>query len=133
PYGAFRQVSGRPELITALHEPNAANQLPERIRQWPLFADLSGTSMHWRWHDWKRNIWRVIGADSSDSYPQLRSNALFLRARGSDGSVIESWPLPPRDPRPPAVAIAALCMAATWWLCAWRYRRRIRLASVAAA
>ena len=32
-----------------------------------------------------------------------------------------------------ALAIAALCMAGTWWLCAWRYRRRMRFASVGAA
>ena len=77
--------------------------------------------------------WLDVGCPDGDISTLVREGAFLCLRKTYDRTVLQSWPLPPRDPKWPALGVAALCMAGTWWMCAKRYRRRISLTSVGAA
>ena len=119
-------------LLFTMLEPPASNMVPAAVRGW-LPESWRGTNnvrVH-RWHDVRSGAWRDVGC--RNAAPLKPHGDAVLALVGDDRSIVESWPLPPRDPKPYSLAVAAICMVATWWLCAWRYRRRMRLASVGAA
>jgi len=121
------------QLLFETDEAAPASVIPTTIRDWiPNALRMPWSVRRFRWHNWATGEWRDVGYDTYYGHLYWTENA-FIGAGVKDGQLtIESWPLPPRDPKPPALAIAALCMGGAWWLCAWRYRRRKRLAAVGA-
>jgi hypothetical protein len=124
-------------LIFISNDAPVYRALPKRFRQW--------TSEKWnydfpdrivRWHDWKSNSWRDVGAPTDqdqrfyDKTMKILPNA-FLMTRDSGGyrTTLQSWPLPPRDPKWPAAAIGVASAAVVWWLGAKRAARRKLLAA----
>ena len=132
---AFQFVPGRTDLVAACSDLPLAAAIPEGLRRYaPKDWDYSRPEPNYRWHQWEKDEWREVGCHAGVRSTHVLSNAYLTVTQSEDSQAyVSSWPLPPRDPKPPALAIAALCMAGTWWLCAWRYRRRTRLASVDAA
>ena len=130
----FIQVPGRTELLVVSVEPSLATMVPDAIIGW-LPANWQDTQQfRCRWHDWRANAWRDAGLPDTVTHWHVRTNALVTTSPIHEGlATLQSWPLPPRDPRPLALAIAALCTAATWWVCARRYRRRMQRAAVGVA
>jgi len=122
------QFSRAPDtLLFTMMEPPASSMVPAAVRGW-LPASWRGTSnvrVH-RWHEVRSGTWRDVGCRDAVSLKPHGDAVLALV--GDDRSVVEAWPLPPRDPKPAALAIAGVCMAGTWWACGRRYRRRIRMA-----
>jgi hypothetical protein len=129
------RVPARPQLIVGgLTQPLSAS-VPETILGL-LQPTKEAVDYVWtyRWLEWPSRSWRPIGCTENVADIQVRPSAfLTLVNTDRESSILQSWPLPPRDPRPPALAIATLCTAGMWWLCAWRYRRRTRLAQMGAA
>jgi len=132
--GYVRPIPGRAQYLVQTVEPSIAGAIPEALAsRLPESWASRASAPRVRWYDASRDEWRDAGPADARTF-QARADSLFVVAETPERTqALESWPLPPRDPRPPALAIAALCMAATWWLCAWRYRRRKRLAPVGAA
>ena len=145
---AMAFVPTRSELCSAVFEPPLIDNLPTFVKSFvPKDSDVRKSLLQVRWHDWKSGVWRWVGSMSypgpdPGSYPyratnisgvQVQANAVLILFHEDRHLILQSWPLPPRDPKWPALGVAALCAAATWWVCARRYRRRTRLASVGAA
>jgi hypothetical protein len=98
-------------------------RLPDSWR-WDRFACRT------RWYDLRRDEWRDVGLTTCTDWIDVRRQVLYVvTGSSSEGCRLEAYPLPPSDPKPPALAITGVCIAATWWLCARRYRRRARLAA----
>jgi len=126
-------VPGSSAVLVHASEPPAIEALPVWARgvvpqKW---KDWREEQQVCRWCDLTRDLWRYVGCTAIQT--QVRPDALIVVGKEGDRTVLQSWPLPPRDPGPYALAIAALCMAGTWWWCAWRYRRRMRRATLGAA
>jgi hypothetical protein len=105
--------------------------VPESVR-WLIPASWNATEITKRtiWHDWRNNEWRDVGCSKSYFDNCRRRKALLTISQKDDKPyVVRSWPLPRRDPKWPALGVA-ICAAGTWWVCACRYQRRTRLASV---
>ena len=118
-------------MIVQTAEPSLTAMVPGALKGWlPGSLPAEEKEAVCRWHDWKTGAWRDVGCRHPD-YVQVRTNELIVIASDAkEATVLESYPLPPRDPKPPAIIITALCMAGTWWLCARRYGRRMRLAGL---
>ena len=85
------------------------------------------------WLDRQSGAWRAVGVGRTIRASAVRGDSFLTCTTSADGrSILQSWPLPPRDPKWPALGVAALCTVGTWWMCAGRYRRRTRLDSVGA-
>jgi hypothetical protein len=131
----FFEVPQRNQVVAVVDEPPLTDALPEALtafapKQWHKPQKLV------RWNDWSRNVWRDAGSLAhSEGYEHVGirpTQLLTFTWPNNLEAVLQSWPLPPRDPKWPALGVAALCAAATWWMCARRYRRRTRLVSVGA-
>jgi hypothetical protein len=129
-----RLIPGMTAMIFSSKVRPVHDLLPEGWRWGEWKYDAPATC--YLWHDWKTNTWRDVGlrtdfTDLGDGFHDkvriVRSNALLaVRDDLREGTIIESWPLPPRDPKWPALGVAALATAGTWWGCANRYARRMR-------
>jgi hypothetical protein len=123
---AFAALPGRNQSVCMTMEPTIASSLPDRLLE-TLPAKFRKLEMvNTRWHDWSRNEWRSVGCPSDEVLCQLRPTAYITRKYNfwqEDETTLhlQSWPLPPRDPKWPALGAAALCTVATWWVCARRY------------
>ena len=130
----IQRVPERDQFVCKGLEAPWSSSLPESVHAWgPAILSARQTVKH-RWHDWNRNEWRYVGdLDDAEKY-QTRQNRVLSLTRGDGYScILQSWPLPPRDPKWPALGVAALCAAGTWWACAKRYRRRMNRAAVPSA
>jgi len=122
-------VPRRDALVVVVVEPTIVDSLPAAVAKTvPTNSTLRGRGRTISWYGWDTGEWLRIANLSSLVDLQPRPTSLLTLVRDGDSLILQSWPLPPRDPKPPALAIAALCMAGTWWVCAWRYRRMMRLA-----
>jgi len=135
PYGTIYgmnvdEVPCRDEFVALIWHPPLKESLPEFLHGIVgTFFEIELVRDARYWHDGKSGAWRDIGCHGSD-HTQIRENALLCIRKSDDGRrILQSWPLPPRDPKWPALGVAALCVAATWWVCAKRYARRLRLAA----
>jgi hypothetical protein len=127
-------VPRRAELVVRTTEESLYANLPETVQMLLPATRTPGTSSwRYRWHDWETGEWRLVGCSGGVIDDQVRPSALLtITDIGPQSTLLQSWPLPPRDPKWPALGVAALCTAATWWLCARRFRKRMRLALVGA-
>jgi hypothetical protein len=114
-------------ILLPFSEQTASAVVPEALR-----ANLP---LAWQADQELRVRWRR-GDDSHDVgcrdksfllQLQVRTDALITSANG----LLQSWPLPPHDPKWPALGVAALCAAGSWWACAKRYARRMKQATIA--
>jgi hypothetical protein len=128
-------VPGHDALVWMLPHAALLNAIPQVWRAYGADSwQEDQYRMKWHWHDWSSNEWTEFGCPPETIIAVARSDALITVAMTGDRTfILQSWPLPPRDPKWPALGIAALCTAATWSMCAWRYRKRTRLASAGAA
>ena len=79
-----------------------------------------------RWHEWNRNEWRDVGFLGQVESIQVRPHAVItLTSVGQGNPTIQSWPLPPRDPKWLAAGMAALSFGGVWWLCARQAKRKL--------
>jgi hypothetical protein len=117
-------IPQRHELISVAYEPSLEESLPQAIRnvgpaRWKSPPGVRAV----RWHDWKSNDWRLVESFANSTGVHLAHRAVLTHTWPEEGeSVLQSWPLPPRDPKWPALCVAVLCSAATWWVFARRYR-----------
>jgi hypothetical protein len=133
PSQGFREVPGRPELVSKLDEPSVSSPFARMVHRInPTWGAENESTLKFRWHDWERNVWRDVGCPDGVGESRVRSNALLTTSRSRGTNLLQSWPLPPRDPKWPALGIAAACMAGTWWACARSYRRRVNRNATAA-
>ena len=132
--GVWR-VPGGTSLIAHAVQSSLNENLPEALQsRVPEAWQPDDHLLRSFWNDGVRDKWIDVGMAANVETLQVRSNALIAIVALADGSYqLQSWPLPPRDPKWQALGVAALCTAATWWVCASRYRRRTRLALVGAA
>jgi hypothetical protein len=120
-------------VIVLATELPLTSALPEGVvAMLPDDSDLFRSHTAARWCDLRNQRWTDIGARDFSDFDIVNGNLVTLSIAG-EKRLQQSWPLPPRDPKWPALGVAALCTSATWWVCARRYRRRTRLASVGAA
>lgn len=70
-----------------------------------------------RWHDWKLHEWRDVGCAGDVEGIQIRPNAMMAVMKTDAGArtLLQSWPLPPRDPKWPAAATGVLSFLGLWW------------------
>jgi hypothetical protein len=118
-------VPNRNAFLIAAVEPPVVDSLPEKVRS--LLSENSAlhrSQKTLRWRDWVKDSWRVVGDVSGLSEFQVREDRVFTLRHRADGMILQSWPLPPRDPKWPAMGVASGCVAATWWLCARRAKRK---------
>jgi hypothetical protein len=120
--------------LVHLWEPSLRDSLPTTIQNWaPASLQINDVRPRLYWYDADRNDWRWIGTNCrGDDYCLRVGSVVTLDETSKEVHSLRRWPLPPRDPKWPALGIAAACMAGTWWACATRYKRRKRLASVGA-
>lgn len=124
-------IPQKSEIIVCTTEESLRSSLPKTVDSLlPAKWGKRERVMRSRWHDWERNEWRLVGCPDDLVDAQIRSNALLsISDSGGQHSILQSWPLPPRDPKRPASAAALIVVAATWWLCR---RRAARVKSKAA-
>jgi hypothetical protein len=128
------EVPNAPAVIAKTTEPPLIAALPENVRRHLKRAwSQPRNESKCRWHSLESGQWLDIGCRLDVEMIEPRSGALLTLSEVADQPwLLQSWPLPPRDPKWPALGVAALCTAATWWLCARRFRKRMRLASIGA-
>jgi hypothetical protein len=101
-------------------EPTLLSLLPSGL-QFKSSGGIMGSNGHRedriRWHAWKSNEWRDVGCGGYVADIQIRPNALIavVKADGGANTFLQSWPLPPRDPKRPAAAVGALSFLGLWW------------------
>jgi hypothetical protein len=123
---SFAIVPGRTQLVATTEETPLIHSLPEALAE-RASESWRDPSTKTRWHDWSRGSWLDVGPTSNFEAKEVRHDMLLTLTWPNNGTqVVESWPLPPRDPKLPALGIAAGCMAGVWWVCARRYRKRLR-------
>jgi len=124
-------VTGTSQLVVQTLEPSLGAMIPQALCGWlPNAWSKDGVDVRYRWHDWDRNGWRDIGCRNPYE-TQVRGDALLaLSEQNQDRTTLECWPLPPRNLKWLAAAIAVVSAAAVWWLCA---KRAARMKSLAAA
>jgi hypothetical protein len=121
-------------LLVRTFEPPLVDSIPGVFRKY-LPGSWRGEEprSRYHWFDWRRNDRREIGCDSrSYSLAFHGDSMLTVHSDVDDEAILQSWPLPPRDPKWPALLIAIACAGGTWRLCDWRYRRRLKRAMNAA-
>jgi hypothetical protein len=113
------------EFLFQTREPHWSSSLPEVARRWlPKRWDRS-PGPRFRWHDVRTNDYLDIGSDSSTQNAHWTKSAFFTTSSSENGdTLLQSWPLPPRDPKKPAMAAAVVAMAATWWFFHRRAKKR---------
>jgi hypothetical protein len=121
-------VPGSNEIIFWSDEPTLWSLLPSGFR----IANSSGlggrgVEERLRWHNWETNEWRDVGCCGDVEDIQIRPNALIAVVKEDNGArtLLQSWPLPPRDPKWPAAGMAALSFAGAWGLCARRAKKKM--------
>jgi hypothetical protein len=128
-----RAVPGRNAIVVRVITPSLGVRLPDSVSERLPLSSVESEEDAYLWFDADAGTWRTVLRGLFQSTPQVRPTALLTLARNGDAAVLQSWPLPPRDPKWPALGVALACAAGTWWVCAKRYRRRTHLASVGAA
>ena len=119
-------------IIVVATELAPTSDLPEGVvAMIPDTSELFRTHVVARWCDTRNKSWRDIGARDFTDFDVTDESLVTLSMKGED-RLRESWPLPPRDPKWPALGVAAFFTAATWWLCARRYRRTLNRAAIPA-
>jgi len=130
--GAYcRPVPKRSAVIVRTLEESLSSNLPESIAGLVPISMLvrDRTTRHW-WHDWESGTWRRVGYSGRLLDERPWPNALITLSENLDGNpLLQSWPLPPRDPKWPAAGIAVASAGGVWWMCAKRYARRMRTAA----
>jgi len=119
---------GRGVVVTSVEPDQFATYVPESLRQrfFPR-RSLGEMILVHRWHDPSTDRWRPIGLENAFQI-QVHDHGIIALVRDKDGTtLLQSWPLPPRDPKWPALGVAALCAAGTWWACARRYQRKMQV------
>jgi hypothetical protein len=119
-------VPGKAQLLVETVEPSLASAVPESLRGFaPAAWRTDGRESRFRWHDWDGGGWRNVGSRNSYTH-QLRQRELITLTHGNDEQtcLLQSWPLPPRDPRPPAAVLGLLAAGGVWWACVRRARMR---------
>lgn len=128
---AFAVVPARNQSVCMTIDPTIASILPKSLSS-GLPADWRAQKrINTRWHDWISDEWRNVGSPTDEVLCQLRPNAYITRKTSWDDDEstlqLQSWPLPPRDPKWLAAAVAGLSFLATWRLCSRRTKTRARL------
>jgi len=120
-----------PRTLVFQVEPREEGELPHSLlARWVPWLELESGAF---WLDSKTNAWRNVGCAPGIKAAMVHGAAYLVTYVSPDGrSLLQSWPLPPRDPKWPALGVAALCTAGTWWACAKRYRRRMNRAATSA-
>ena len=111
--------------LSANHEERAVAMVPDALRS--FFPNSLGWTYEerLRWLDAGSSENRDVGCRFFDKPPAVRPNAVFVACNTPEGrKTVECWPLPPRDPKRGAAAIAALSSAAAWIFFARRAARR---------
>jgi hypothetical protein len=114
-------------VVVRMREEPPVTALPKQVAErvpesWGMHSRVE----RFRWHDWNRDQWRDVGFRGDSVDYQLCDDALFvIQSTPHAGPTLQSWPLPPRDPIPPAIAASVLSISATWWACARRHRRKM--------
>ena len=130
---AIASVPKRKHIVFITLEPSIAMSVPDGLQGLLPHRWNGQNTSRTIWYDWSQMASREVGCGPQENLFQLRPDAYISWIDTFNGLELRSWPLPPRDPKWPALGVAALCTAAAWWVCARRYRRRTRLASVGAA
>jgi hypothetical protein len=121
-------VPQKKAIVCTTIEPALASQLPQRLRE-SLPSNWNGIErVCTRWHDWIGDEWRDVGCGKDEIPWQIRPNALITNDSAKRPEfVLQSWPLPPRDPKWPALGIGAIATVGTWAFIHWLARRRRRI------
>lgn len=123
-----RFIPGADAIFVRSFDPPIAQLLPAWAGEaLPESWSLQRATCRARWYDLTTGAWLDVGGEAPfyrDDL-QLDSNAVyFLRHASEGGKRLESWPLPPRDPKPAAAAISVVSATFVWWICAQRFARR---------
>jgi len=114
--------------LSANYEERAVAMVPDVIR------GLLPNSLGWtheerlRWLDRDSKESRDVGCRYFDKPPAVRRDRVFVACNTPERrQTLECWPLPPRDPKRPAAAIAILSSAAAWFFFSWRASKRRKI------
>jgi len=119
------------EMIVCTMEESLRSSLPETVNSLlPVKWGNRKSVMRSRWHDWESGEWRLVGCPDDMVDAQVRSNALLsISGSGGQNPILQSWPLPPRDPKGPALSAAVAASFGVWMYCRWWARRKLAAAA----
>ena len=105
--------------------------LPENAQPLaPTALGLNESRSRLYWYDLDSDTWRAVGPGcQGDEYCLRADSVITLDETSKEVNLLRCWRLPPRDFKPSALGIAALCTGATWWLLAWRARLKTACAN----
>lgn len=114
----------RGHWVVTSTEPPMERMLPKVFADWAP-ESWSVEERRCRLLDASTGRWESVGSTGFLGSIQVRKNSMIAVAFELNGSMnLQSWPLPPRDPKKPAIAVSAAFIAATWWICARRARKK---------
>jgi hypothetical protein len=111
-------------IVEVATELPPSSALPDGvIAMLPDDSDLFRSHVAARWFDLQINRWFDAGARDFSDFDIVEANLVTLSIT-SERRLKQSWPLPPRDPKWPALGIGIACAAGTWWFFARRAARK---------
>ena len=111
-------------------EPHWSRSIPTTFRRFlPTAWRDDDDQPRYRWFDSRTGGWRDVGCRQRAEKTRVLSDSFLTISSGMKTGewVLQSWPLPPRDPKWPAIAIALISAAAVWRLRTKRAAKRVRM------
>jgi len=120
-------IPERTELVWTNREPPLTSMIPQPVRRFaPTSWQNDQAVLKHRWHDWNTGEWRDAGAPQDVVARQMRPHSMLTLSQNASGAVmLQSWPLPPRDPKWPAAGAGAAAFGLTWLICRLRAKRKL--------
>jgi len=123
----IEMIPERTEIVWTNREPPLTSVIPQPVRRFaPTSWQNDQPVLKHRWHDWNTGEWRDAGGPQDVVARQMRPHSMLTLSQNTSGAVtLQSWPLPPRDPKWPAAGAGAAAFGVTWLFCRRRARRKL--------